>query len=151
MIKSNKILQGAIMPKLTQTPGSVLKSLLDEYQLSPAKLAQAIGLSNSAIYQITIGKTRVTASVAVRLAKYFGLTPLYWLDLQNVTDLAEAAKDTELSTIVKAISKTKKPPKAAVSPQAPAKKASQRAVKTAAPRRQTKTKPQVTSNQDSLI
>jgi addiction module HigA family antidote len=139
------------MPKLTQTPGSVLKSLLDEYQLSPAKLAQAIGLSNSAIYQITIGKTRVTASVAVRFAKYFGLTPLYWLELQNVTDLAEAAKDTELSSIVKAISKTKKPPKSAVSSQAPAKKSAQRAVKTAAPRRQKKTNPSVAANQDFLV
>ncbi|AEF86201.1 putative addiction module antidote protein, HigA family [Treponema primitia ZAS-2] len=97
------------MPKLAQTPGTVLKSLLDEYQLSTAKLAQAIGLSNSAVYQIAIGKTRVSAPVALRLAKYFGQTPAYWLELQTKTDLAEAAGDKKLSSDIKAISKAKKP------------------------------------------
>jgi addiction module HigA family antidote len=80
------------MPKPIQTPGTVLKSLLDEYQLSPAKLAQAIGLSTSAVYQISTGKTGISAPVALRLAKYFGQTPAYWLDLQNAADLAEADK-----------------------------------------------------------
>lgn len=102
------------MPKIVQTPGTVLKSLLDEYQLTPAKLAQAIGLSNSAVYQISTGKTRVSVPVALRFAKYFGQTPAYWLDLQNAADLAESAKDVKLTAVIKAISKVKKPTKAAI-------------------------------------
>jgi addiction module HigA family antidote len=98
------------MPKkLSQSPAAVLKSLLDEYQLSAAKLGAEIKLSQSAVYQISIGKTRVTASVAVRLAKYFGKTPEYWLNLQNTADLAGAANDKALTAIVKAIPKAKKP------------------------------------------
>jgi addiction module HigA family antidote len=137
------------MPKLAQTPGTVLKSLLDEYQLSTAKLAQAIGLSNSAVYQITIGKTRVSAPVALRLAKYFGQTPAYWLELQAKTDLAEAAGDAKLSAVVKGISKGKKPKapkvaikagktaKAAGAKKAPAKKAAGKAATRKAPAKKT--------------
>jgi addiction module HigA family antidote len=82
---------------------------MDEYQLIPAKLAEAIKLSQSAVRQVAIGKTRVSVPVALRFAKYFGLTPEYWLDLQNEYDLSEAARDSELTTILKGISKAKKP------------------------------------------
>jgi addiction module HigA family antidote len=111
------------MPKTIQTPGTVLKSLLDEYQLTPAKLAQAIGLSTSAVYQISVGKTGISAPAALRFAKYFGQTPAYWLDLQNAADLAEAAKDAKLTTAIKAIVKGKKPTKAASTKTAAAKAA----------------------------
>jgi addiction module HigA family antidote len=118
------------MSKSQQTPGTVLKSLMDEYQLSPAKLAQAIGLSTSAVYQISVGKTRVSASMALRFAKYFGQTPAYWLDLQNTADLAEAARDVKLSAIIKGISKAKKPKIAKGKNPAPAKIAKTPAKKT---------------------
>jgi addiction module HigA family antidote len=107
-----------------QTPGSVLQSLLDEYQLNPGKLGAAVKLSQSAIRQVVIGKTRISVPVALRLAKYFGNTPEYWIDLQNKYDLAEAAKDSELTAVLKDISKGKKPaPQKAEKPAAPAKKA----------------------------
>jgi addiction module HigA family antidote len=113
------------MPKpANQTPGAVLQSLLDEYQLNPGKLGEAIKLSQSAVRQVVIGKTRISVPVALRLAKYFGNTAEYWIDLQNKYDLAEAAKDSELSAVLKGISKAKKPaPKKAEKPAAPAKKA----------------------------
>jgi addiction module HigA family antidote len=112
------------MPKAeTKTPGSVLQSLLDEYQLNPGKLGEAVKLSQSAIRQVVIGKTRITTPVALRLAKFFGSTPEYWIDLQNKYDLAEAAKDSNLTAVLKSISKGKKPaPKKMDKPVAPAKK-----------------------------
>jgi addiction module HigA family antidote len=98
------------MPKPTiQSPGSVLQSLLDEYQLNPGKLGALVKLSQSAIRQVVIGKTRISVPMALRLAKYFGTTPEYWIDLQNKYDLAEAAKDGELTAVLKGISKGKKP------------------------------------------
>jgi addiction module HigA family antidote len=94
---------------VSQSPGSVLGSLLEEFQLNPTRLAKDIKLSQSAVRQITIGKTKISVSVALRLAKYFGKTPDYWLGIQNDYDLAEAARDSELQSVLKAIVPAKKP------------------------------------------
>jgi addiction module HigA family antidote len=82
---------------------------MDEHQLNQQSLAKAIGLSTSATRQIAIGKTKVTVPTALRLAKYFGQTPVYWLDLQRETDLAEAQNDQELQAVLKSISKAQRP------------------------------------------
>jgi addiction module HigA family antidote len=91
-------------------PGVVLKeSFLDVYQLTPAKLAEEIQLSQSAVRQILSGKTKITLNAALRLAKYFGNDVRYWIDLQNNYDLAEAEKDEEINAVLKSIPKAKKP------------------------------------------
>ena len=113
------------MPKTTQSPGSALRALLDEYQIAPFALSKAISLSNSAVLQILKGKSKITVPTALRLAKFFGQSPSFWLDLQLESDLEEAAKDKDLDAVLKGINKAKKPdakPKA--EPKAkPAKKA----------------------------
>jgi len=96
------------MPK-PQTPASVLQSLMDEYQLNPFSLSKGIHLSNSAARLLVIGKAKISVPTALRLAKFFGQTPAYWLDLQREADIAEASKDNELQAILKAIAKAKKP------------------------------------------
>jgi addiction module HigA family antidote len=96
------------MPK-AQTPATVLQSLMDEYQLTPFSLSKAINLSNSAVRLIVLGKAKITVTTALRLAKFFGQTPDYWLDLQREADRNEASKDKELQDILKAIPKAKKP------------------------------------------
>jgi addiction module HigA family antidote len=106
-----------------QTPGAVLKTLMDEYQLNPTQLAKEIKLSQSAVRQIVIGQTKITAPSALRLAKYFGNTPDYWINLQTLNDLSEASKDKELTAILKTIPKAKKPvPKKTAAPVFPQKK-----------------------------
>jgi antitoxin HigA-1 len=97
------------MPKSTQTPSSVLKSLMDEYQLNPFSLSKAIQLSHSAVRLLAIGKSKVTVPTALRLAKFFDQTPAFWLDLQREADLIEASKDSNLQDTLKAIAKAKKP------------------------------------------
>ena len=97
------------MPKSAQTPASVLQSLMDEYQLNPFSLSKAINLSNSAVRLLVIGKAKVTVPTALRLAKLFGQTPGYWLDLQREADLNEASKDQNFQDILKGIAKAKKP------------------------------------------
>jgi len=96
------------MPKL-QTPATVLQSLMDEYQLTPFSLSKELHLSNSAVRLLVIGKANISVSTALRLAKFFGQTPDYWLDLQRESDISEASKDKELQDILKAIPKAKKP------------------------------------------
>jgi len=97
------------MPKSSQTPSAVLQSLMDEYQLNPFSLSKAIQLSHSAVRLLAIGKSKISVSTALRLAKFFGQPPAYWLDLQCEEDLNEASKDDKLQDILKAIAKAKKP------------------------------------------
>jgi len=97
------------MPKSSQTPATVLQSLMDEYQLNPFSLSKAVHLSHSAVRLLVIGKSKVTVPTALRLAKFFDKTPAYWLDLQREADLNEASKDSNLQDILKTITKAKKP------------------------------------------
>ena len=97
------------MPKTTQTPASVLTALMEEYQLNPFSLSKEIKLSASGVRQIVTGKSKISVPTALRLAKFFGQTPVYWLNLQMDADLGEAGKDKELTAILKDISKVKKP------------------------------------------
>ena len=97
------------MPKSAQTPASVLLALMDEYQLNPLSLSKEINLNYASVRQIVTGKSKVTIPTALRLAKYFGQTPDYWLDLQRDVEIKEAENDKELMAIVKGISKAKKP------------------------------------------
>ena len=109
------------MPKNTQTPASALKTCMAQFELTPYALSRAICLSNSAVLQILKGKTKISVPTALRLSKFFGQPPVFWLNLQRDEDLLEAEKDKDLTLILKGISKVHKPiekPKA----KAPAKK-----------------------------
>jgi addiction module HigA family antidote len=98
------------MPKGTaKDPGSVLKSFLVEYQLNPAKIAAAVGLSQSTIRQITMNKMKISVPAALRFAKLFGNPVEFWVNLQLKYDIANAAKNAKLSAILKGIQKAKKP------------------------------------------
>jgi addiction module HigA family antidote len=105
------------MSKSSQTPALVLKSLMDEYQLSNLSLSRQINLSPSMVNQLVSGQSKLTIPVVLRLAKFFGKTPAFWLDLQRNTLLNEANGDKQLQSILKGISKVTKPaakPKAKV-------------------------------------
>ena len=101
------------MPKSQQTPISTLKELMDEYQLNPFSLSKKIGLSNSSIRQILIGKSGISVPTALRLSKFFGQGSSFWLDLQLQADLKEAESDKELQTVLKGIVKAQKPSESA--------------------------------------
>ena len=108
------------MSKSKLTPAAALNVLMRNFMLNPFALSKAIRLSNSAVLQILKGKGKITVPTALRLAKFFGQAPSYWLDLQRDVDLAEAAKNKKLSTVLKGISKVQKP-KAKPKAKAPAK------------------------------
>jgi len=93
------------MAKSSQTPGSALSDLLEKHQLNPFSLSKLIGMSNSAVRQIVNGTSKVTVPTALRLAKFFGTSPDYWLDLQRQHEFANAAKDKDLQADLKTISK----------------------------------------------
>jgi addiction module HigA family antidote len=95
------------MAKL-QSPGSFLTQMLEKYNLNPFKLSKEIKLSQSAVRLITIGKTKISVPVAMRLSKYFNTNPEFWLQMQMKWDIAEASKDKDLTKIVKSITRVKK-------------------------------------------
>ena len=97
------------MPKTQLTPASALSSLMEEYQLNPLSLSKQIGLSISAIRNIVTGKSGLSVPSALRLSKFFGQSPSYWLDLQLQSDMQKAANDKDLQNELKAIPKAKKP------------------------------------------
>jgi len=48
------------------------------------------GISRMTISKLVRGKQRITAELALRLARFFGTTPQFWLNLQQAWDLEEA-------------------------------------------------------------
>ena len=56
------------------------------------RLAQALHVPANRISSIVAGQRSITGETALRLARYFGTTPAYWINLQAYYDL-EAAKD----------------------------------------------------------
>jgi addiction module HigA family antidote len=69
-------------------PGEVLlEEFLRPMGLSQNRLALQIGVPPRRINEIVLGKRSITADTALRLARYFGTSPQFWLGLQRDYDL----------------------------------------------------------------
>jgi addiction module HigA family antidote len=82
-------------------PGVILAEDLEDAGISMNKLAQAIHVPMNRISAIVNGRRGITGDTALRLARYWGTAPEYWMNLQSLYEL-EVAKDaagTEFSTI----------------------------------------------------
>ena len=80
-------------------PGEILMAeFLEPLKVSQNRLAVAIGVPPRRINEIVHGKRRITADTALRLARYFGTTDRFWLNLQTYYDL-EVEKDQLGSTL----------------------------------------------------
>ncbi len=74
-------------------PGEVLlEEFLEPLGVTQHHLAVSIGVPPRRINEIVHGKRRITADTALRLARYFGTTDRFWLNLQTRYDL-ELEKD----------------------------------------------------------
>ena len=69
-------------------PGEMLlEEFLSPMGLSQRDLANGINVPYQRINELVNGKRGVTPSTALRLARYFGVTPDFWLNLQTRWDL----------------------------------------------------------------
>ena len=70
--------------KLTPiTPGDILlEEFLEPMGISQAQLARDIKVPPNRINQIINGKREISTDTALRLGKYFGIEPEFWLNLQ---------------------------------------------------------------------
>ncbi|MBI5511570.1 MAG: HigA family addiction module antidote protein [Deltaproteobacteria bacterium] len=76
-------------------PGEVLEEeFLKPMAISRYRLAKDIGVPATRVAEICHARRSVSADTALRLAKYFGNTPKFWLGLQEDYDLEEASKTT---------------------------------------------------------
>ncbi len=74
-------------------PGEVLlQEFLEPLGITQHRVAIAIGVPPRRINEIVHGKRRITADTALRLARFFGTTDRFWLNLQTRYDL-ESEKD----------------------------------------------------------
>ena len=86
-------------------PGEILyEEFLKPMGLSQNQLAIAIKVPPRRINEIVLGKRRITADTALRLARFFNMSPQFWLGLQMDYDLDVAADnlskklDSEIET-----------------------------------------------------
>ena len=83
-------------------PGEILRELfIPDYDLTTAKLANALGVSRQTINEILRERRAVTPAMALRLSKLFGNSPEFWLKAQYTHDLWATEKENkrELSRI----------------------------------------------------
>lgn len=80
-------------------PGEILmEDFLKDLGITQHKLAVSIGVPPRRINEIVHGKRAITADTALRLAKFFGMSPQFWLGLQTQYDL-DVAEDKVFSEL----------------------------------------------------
>jgi len=83
-------------------PGACLREMLEEFGLSQQRIAEDLGLKPVRISHIINGKRPITPETALRLGRYFGQNPRYWLNLQSRYDM-DRAYDTLYEQIVREV------------------------------------------------
>lgn len=70
------------------TPGEILlEEFLIPLDISQYRLSKEIGIPQTRVSEIVKGNRRITADTALRLSKFFGNSPKFWLGLQNDFDI----------------------------------------------------------------
>lgn len=90
------------------TPGEIL---LEDYMtpmgLTQNALARAIGVPPRRINEIVHGRRAITLDTSLRLGRYFGQSPRFWLNIQTECDLRNSTKLVE--RIMREVSPMKTP------------------------------------------
>ena len=74
-------------------PGEVLREeFMIPLEITAYRLSKDLGIPQTRISEILKGRRRVSADTALRLSKYFGNSPKFWLGLQDDYDLEEELK-----------------------------------------------------------
>ena len=81
------------MPRRPIHPGEHLAEELTEIGLSAAELARQIGVPVNRITSILNGQRGITADTALRLGHWFGMSPTFWMNLQQLYELRTAELD----------------------------------------------------------
>ncbi len=82
-------------------PGEILGEEIKEIGITGTELSRQIKVPENRVPQIIAGKRNISADTALRLGKWFGTTPAFWLNLQKTYELRKAAQKIgkEIETI----------------------------------------------------
>ncbi len=85
-------------------PGETIKEdFLIPLNMSVSALARELGVSTVRLNEIVLGRRGITADTALRLARYFNMSPDFWMGLQSIYELrtAEQASGKDINKTVK--------------------------------------------------
>ncbi len=87
---------------LTNTAAAMLRDFLDDHGLSQARLAQDLRISPQLLNDILGSRRLLTPEHCLKLGRYFGNDPEYWMRLQNhyLLRKAQREKSTELALVI---------------------------------------------------
>src|ERR1041384_1108336 len=72
------------------TPGEILEEeFLKPMGITQYRLAKDLGVPPRRINEVVKGQRAITADTALRLGRYFGISPQFWLNLQSHYDLEQ--------------------------------------------------------------
>ncbi len=79
------------MPRIKTHPGEILREeYLAPLGMTPNALSMALRVPASRIGEIVNQRRAITADTALRLGRYFGTTPEFWMNLQAGHDVSAA-------------------------------------------------------------
>lgn len=89
LIDFSDVVTGEHIPPAS--PGEILHSdFLEPLGISVYALAKAMHVTRSRVNDIVLGRRGISADTALRLARYFGTSPEFWINLQSAHDLEMA-------------------------------------------------------------
>jgi antitoxin HigA-1 len=91
MLMSRRI---TLMPRTPIHPGEHLAEELRELGVTAAELSRQIDVPVNRITGIIHGQRGITADTALRLAHWFGTTPQFWMNLQQLYELRLAENES---------------------------------------------------------
>ncbi len=80
-------------------PGEHLAEIMEELGVTQYRLAKTIGVPKMRIHDIVHCRRSITADTALRIGQALGMTPNFWLNLQQMYDLEVARAATDVSFI----------------------------------------------------
>ena len=82
-------------------PGEVLVELyLELLGIGAIELARRLHVPRTRVERLVKGDTALTVDTAIRLSRFFGNTPAFWMNLQRSYDIARARESVDVSDII---------------------------------------------------
>ncbi|TGK08638.1 addiction module antidote protein, HigA family [Leptospira selangorensis] len=81
----------------TPTVSQILREeFLDPLEVTPYRLAKELHVSTSTVLEILHGKRKITVDMSLRLAKFFGMSDKFWINLQNDLEIRKQKEKLKL-------------------------------------------------------
>ncbi|PJZ68639.1 addiction module antidote protein, HigA family [Leptospira perolatii] len=81
----------------TPTVSQILREeFLDPLEVTPYRLAKELHVSTSTVLEILHNKRKISVDMSLRLAKFFGMSDKFWINLQNDLEIRKQKEKLKL-------------------------------------------------------